>query len=105
MIQGGACRGKSGSLRKEGGNSHAARRSGRAEKARYSEREDPIDIWLDGIGHVRGATYRNLLLSGLQQLVLDPLSQDKIALALPANPENDPKVAAAPATIAIRAPR
>ena len=45
--------------------------------------------------------YRNLLLSELQQFVLDPLSQDKIVLALPGNPQNDPKVAAAPATIAI----
>jgi len=45
--------------------------------------------------------YRNLLLAELQQFVLDPLSQDKIVLALPANPENDPKVATAPATIAI----
>jgi len=45
--------------------------------------------------------YRNLLLAELQQLVLDPLSQDKIVLALPGNPENDPRVAAAPATIAV----
>ena len=45
--------------------------------------------------------YRNLLLSELQQLVLDPLSHDKIVLALPGNPQNDPTIAAAPATIAI----
>lgn len=45
--------------------------------------------------------YRNLLLTELQQFVLDPLSQDKIVLALPGNPQNDPKIAVAPATIAI----
>jgi cytolysin-activating lysine-acyltransferase len=45
--------------------------------------------------------YRNLLLAELQHLVLDPLSKDKMVLALPGDPRSDPKIAAVPATIAI----
>jgi hemolysin-activating ACP:hemolysin acyltransferase len=47
------------------------------------------------------ARYRHMMLSELQQLVIDPLIKDKIVIALPASPVNDLVAATAPATIAI----
>ncbi|WP_246748974.1 toxin-activating lysine-acyltransferase [Rhizobium setariae] len=47
------------------------------------------------------ARYRHMMLSELQQLVIDPLIKDRIVIAFPASPDKDVTAAAAPATIAI----
>lgn len=45
--------------------------------------------------------YRHMMLSELQQLVIDPLIKDRIVIAFPASPDSNAQAAAAGATIAI----